>query len=287
MDNTIEGKTYELVGQGSYGVVVKVGENGTAIALKLIPDNLSGAILEAEATTLAGIPTSYIDPCSPKYSILQAALEHSRLLKCSCIEISVLQMPFIEGVTLCNFVDPKGITREKLFTKNQVDPNLVKNLLVGAANRMDHAKYNGVVHRDIKPNNIIVSNTDYKTELIDYGTSLIFANGEITGLVNYIPSYGYYPGSFDNDNPDIDFWYQRDIKALGLIFCEIMCGKKILGPMIALHSEQLDIDEIKTRIKNEEVINALQMLFLADIHFDSAANMLELLASIFYKQNES
>ncbi|MEA5472594.1 serine/threonine-protein kinase, partial [Spirulina sp. 06S082] len=87
---------------------------------------------------------------------------------------------WVEGSTLS----------EKLQQSGQFDENAVKELLQGILPVLHHMHEKGIIHRDIKPDNIILRNRDNQPVLIDLGavketmnTTIAAANNSTHSIV--------------------------------------------------------------------------------------------------------
>lgn len=72
-----------------------------------------------------------------------------------------LVQEWIEGSTLTDKVRQQGLMSE----------NSVKEILIGILPVLDYVHSKRIVHRDIKPDNIILRQSDGQPVLIDFGTS--------------------------------------------------------------------------------------------------------------------
>jgi len=76
---------------------------------------------------------------------------------------SALVMSYIEGPTLEEVVQKKG----------QMDPEHVIWIIQRVLNALQYLHFHGVVHGDIKPQNIIVQPDKHMAVLVDYGLSMV------------------------------------------------------------------------------------------------------------------
>ncbi|MBD2413769.1 hypothetical protein FACHB389_31615 [Nostoc calcicola FACHB-389] len=115
---------------------------------------------------------------------------------------------FIEGQTL----------REELAQKIRLPENEVVDLLKDVLCILKVINEKGIVHRDIKPDNIIIRASDGKPTLIDFG-----AVKEITQLQPK-PTIIYTPGYSPREQFNGSAKFNSDIYALGMTALEALTG---------------------------------------------------------------
>jgi serine/threonine-protein kinase len=128
--------------------------------------------------------------------------------------ISFIVMEFVEGSTLTSLLK-KG----KPLSVAQV-----KHLIIQAAAGLDYAHQNGVFHRDVKPDNIMVSKTGV-VKVMDFGIARI-AESEMTrtGSVLGTPAY-MSPEQFSGKKVD----GRSDIFSLGVVLYELLTRRRPFG----------------------------------------------------------
>lgn len=119
-------------------------------------------------------------------------------------------MELVEGITLKKFIERKG----KLGLKEAV------GIAIQIAQGMEVAHANHIIHRDIKPQNIIISK-EGKVKVTDFGiakaaTSNTIAAGQAVGSVHYISPEQARGGYSDE---------KSDIYSLGVTLYEMISGK--------------------------------------------------------------
>lgn len=127
------------------------------------------------------------------------------------------------------FVD--GRQMSSFLADEQVDVRVRLELLAAIADAVEHAHQRGVIHRDLKPGNILVSRTanGLEPKILDFGvaraidsdvqaTTLHTGAGQIIGTVAYMS-----PEQAAGDPDDIDT--RSDVYALGVIGYEALSGK--------------------------------------------------------------
>ena len=118
-------------------------------------------------------------------------------------------MELVEGITLKRFIERKG----KLEIKEAV------GITIQIAQGMEAAHDNHIIHRDIKPQNIIISR-DGKVKVTDFGIAKATTSNTITsnamGSVHYLSPEQARGGYSDE---------KSDIYSLGVTLYEMLSGK--------------------------------------------------------------
>ncbi|WP_414587059.1 protein kinase domain-containing protein [Scytonema sp. PCC 10023] len=123
---------------------------------------------------------------------------------------------WIEGATLSDIVKAKG----------SVSETVVREILLSLLSVLDYIHSKGIIHRDIKPDNIILRSSNSKPVLIDFGAvkamiHSVVSPGNLTqSLVVGTP--GYMPSEQAIGRPV----YATDIYSLGLTAIYLLAGKR-------------------------------------------------------------
>ena len=100
-------------------------------------------------------------------------------------------------------------------------------LMIALCDAVHHAHQRGLIHRDLKPGNVLVDGEGRPRVLdfgvarpadVDLGTSLVTTHGELVGTLSYMS-----PEQLAGDPNDLDT--RSDIYALGIILYEILAGR--------------------------------------------------------------
>ena len=121
-----------------------------------------------------------------------------------------------------DFID--GVTLKEWTAENPLTPKQTAALCVKIAKALHHAHEAGVIHRDLKPGNIMMDN-DGEPHIVDFGLAKRDA-GEITmtveGQILGTPAY-MSPEQARGDGHTVD--RRADIYSLGVILFELLTGE--------------------------------------------------------------
>ena len=199
------GERYEiisLVGSGGMADVYNATDNrlGRQVAIKVLKEEYSSdknfvMKFRAEAQSAAGLSHPNI------VNVYDVGEDEG---------LHYIVMELVEGITLKKFVERKG----KLELKEAV------GIAIQIAQGMEAAHANHIIHRDIKPQNIIISK-EGKVKVTDFGiakaaTSNTIAAGQAVGSVHYISPEQARGGYSDE---------KSDIYSLGVTLYEMISGK--------------------------------------------------------------
>ena len=143
-----------------------------------------------------------------------AMLSHPNIVNVYDVSTSVMAdyivMELIEGITLKQYMAKKGMLnwKETLHFAMQI------------AKALEHAHSKGIVHRDIKPHNVMVLKNG-SVKVMDFGIARLISHGntltkEALGSVHYISPEQARGGRIDD---------RSDIYSLGVVMYEMMAGR--------------------------------------------------------------
>ncbi|NET72570.1 MAG: protein kinase [Sphaerospermopsis sp. SIO1G2] len=125
-----------------------------------------------------------------------------------------LVQEWIQGQTLSNIIESQG----------KLDETTVKEILLSLLSVLDYVHSKGIIHRDIKPDNIIIRSKDNKPVLIDFGAvketirTVVNPANQTQSIVIGTP--GYMPSEQAIGRPV----YATDIYSLGLTAIYLLTG---------------------------------------------------------------
>ena len=144
-------------------------------------------------------------------------------------------MELVEGITLKKFIEKKG----------RLEINEAIGIGIQIAQGIEEAHKNNIIHRDIKPQNIIISK-EGKVKVTDFGIAKAATSNTITsnamGSVHYISPEQARGGYSDE---------KSDIYSLGVTLYEMLLGKvpfegdsTVTVAFAHVHEEAVPLEEI-------------------------------------------
>ncbi|MBR4666968.1 MAG: serine/threonine protein kinase [Lentisphaeria bacterium] len=161
---------------------------------------------------------------------------------------------------------PGGSVRDLLNKESRLDPDPALKIIIQVARALCAAYDNHLVHRDIKPDNIMFA-SDGTVKLADLGLAKSIDDQDpsltVTAAVFGTPAYMSPEQALDSGKVDI----RADIYSLGIVFYEILAGQRpynggssmaVLAQVLA-ETDVPDIRTIRPRIPAElaELIAAM------------------------------
>ena len=142
-----------------------------------------------------------------------AGLEHPNIVNIydvgSEAGIHYIVMEYVEGITLKTYIEKKG----QLSFKEAV------SIAIQVGRGIESAHNKGIIHRDIKPQNIIIS-TEGKVKVTDFGIARAVStntiNSDVMGSVHYSSPEQARNGFVDG---------KSDIYSLGIVMYEMVTGR--------------------------------------------------------------
>ena len=177
-------------------------------------------------------------------------------------------MELVDGITLKQYMDKKGALpwREMLHFTKQI------------ARALGHAHERGLIHRDIKPQNIMLLR-DGTIKVADFGIAAleneIYVNdGQAVGSIHYIA-----PEQARGESPDA----RSDLYSLGVVMYEMLTGERpytgeTIGEIAIKH---MNANPIMPREKNPEIPEELERITMKAMkanmaeRYQSAAELLQ------------
>lgn len=199
---------------GRYELIEKIGAGGMAIVYKarchLLNRYVAVKILRPELVEDENFVKRF-----KRESQAAASLSHPNIVNVYDVGqedgIYYIVMEYVCGKTLKDYVREKG----KLDSREAI------KIALQIAAALEHAHKNGIVHRDIKPQNILIGD-DYTVKVADFGiaravtsTTITLAGSNVVGSVHYFSPEQARGGYTDA---------KSDIYSLGIVLYEMVTG---------------------------------------------------------------
>ncbi|ABR48929.1 protein kinase [Alkaliphilus metalliredigens QYMF] len=196
-----------------YEIIEKVGGGGMALVYKakctLLNRHVAVKVLRSEFTN----DKDFIEKFKQE-SQAAASLSHPNIVNIYDVgqedEIYYIVMEYVDGMTLKQLINEKGILNLREII------NYTKQI----ANALQHAHQNHIIHRDIKPHNILMTK-DNRAKVTDFGIALAATTSTITNAGSVIGSVHYFSpeqarGGYTDE--------KSDFYALGIVMYEMITG---------------------------------------------------------------
>ena len=275
--------TGTLLKQGQYRIEKVIGDGGFGITYQgtdLANSAIAIKELWPEKAVRQGTSVTWPHAIAPKERQQQIAkfkLEASYLHKCIHPHIvkvydwfdendtAYIAMEFVAGETLYDIFKKEG----------QVSEERVKRYFIQVAEALKVVHANNFLHRDLKPDNIIIDSQD-RAVLIDFGATKEFIAGQ-TRELSVTLTKGYAP--LEQYSYKSKRWAATDIYALCASMYEVLTGELPADPVLRVHSESLipprqlrpDLSELIERV----ILTGLQMR--VEDRFQSADELIDAL----------
>ena len=212
----------KLINNGSFASVFRAKEEFTnrTVAIKVLPKSI--------------YPTGRMRYLLTELSAMGRNWGHSNIVSIHTVEpgddeyVAYIVMEYVDGPSL-----------RQLITSQPPEASLAMNIALDISRGLIAAHEQNIIHRDIKPQNILLT-SDQVAKISDFGVARILeANtdyaGTITGTRRYMAPE-QYEGNYD---------YRADLYSTGLILYEIFLGKFPFRGKTQ--------DEIQVRKQSEEI----------------------------------
>jgi serine/threonine protein kinase len=200
---------------GPYELVAEIGRGGMAVVYQARQPSLQRFVaLKVLSPTLAGDPV-FVGRFRREATIT-AGLDHPHIVPIFDVGqadgVPYIAMRFIPGPSLAQVLRQDGF----------LSLERTRLILEQVASALDYAHARGVVHRDVKPGNILVESGD-QISLVDFGiaraedVTQVTRAGAVLGTLTYMA-----PEQIQGQRVD----YRTDLYALGIIAYELLAGAR-------------------------------------------------------------
>ncbi len=255
-----------------YEILEKIGEGGMATVYKakcnILKRYVAVKVLREEFTT----DEEFIKRFNTEAQAA-ASLTHPNIVSIFDVghedNIYYIVMELIQGKTLKEIINEDGVLPWKWSV----------NIAIQVASALEMAHKNNIVHRDIKPHNIIITE-DGIAKVTDFGIAKAVSNSTITAFGTTIGSVHYFsPEHARGGYTDA----KSDIYSLGVVMYEMLTGRVPFDAdtpvSIALkHMQEKPIEPIKLNPSIPLAVNKIIMKAMEkepSLRYQNATEMLK------------
>lgn len=238
---------------GRYEIMEVIGVGGMAVVYKAF-DNIDHRIVAVKILKSEYLANEEFKRRFRNESKAVAVLSHPNIVRVYDVSfgdaIQYIVMEYVEGITLKNYITQQGV----------VDPREALYFITQLLRALKHAHDKGIVHRDIKPQNILLV-SDGTIKVTDFGIARISENATRTMTDGAIGSVHYIsPEQAKGSHTDS----RTDLYAAGVILYEMMTGKLPFQSdnAVSVALMQLQNDPIRPREINSNIAEGLEEIII-------------------------
>ncbi len=266
-----------------YEVLEKIGNGGMALVYKakchILNRYVAVKVLKDEFTT----DSEFIKKFNTEAQSA-ASLNHPNIVSifdvCNEDNLYYIVMELIQGKTLKEIITEDG----RLSWKWSV------NIAIQIASALEMAHKNNIIHRDIKPHNIIITE-DGIAKVTDFGIAKAVSNSTITAFGTTIGSVHYFsPEHARGGHTDA----KSDLYSLGIVMYEMLTGKVPFDAdtPVSVALKQVQEEPVDPMRYNDTIPVSVNRIILKamqkdpNLRYQNASEMLRDLSLALKKPNE-
>jgi serine/threonine-protein kinase len=238
---------------GRYEIITRVGGGGMALVYKA-HDVLLNRYVAVKVLRQQFVGDEEFIRRFRREAQSAAALSHPNVVSIYDVgqedDIHYIVMEYVEGNNLNEIIQE----RAPLQTEESV------RIAVQICDALDHAHQNHIIHRDIKPHNILIGNNG-RVKVTDFGIARAVTSSTITQTGSVIGSVHYFSPEHAKG---INTGEKSDLYSLGIVLYQMLTGKlPFLGESpisVALKHLQEPFDE--PRVVNPHIPQSVENVIL-------------------------
>ena len=214
---------------GSYRILTPIGRGGMAVVYKGYQPTLDRYVAIKVMSHAVADEHSFVERFQREAATI-AHLRHQNLVQMLDFgvhqDISYMVMEYIEGETLKERIVRIGNAGERLPLAE------VRQIVQDTAAALDYAHAHGIIHRDVKPSNIMLRSEErlaqftgaaaFTAVLTDFGVARMLEGVQLTGTGAAIGTPDYMSPEQARGEPATA---ASDIYALGIVLFEMLTGE--------------------------------------------------------------
>ena len=257
---------------GRYRIEAIVGTGGMAVVYRALDTQLNEVVAIKVLRPEYETDMEFVRRFS-REAEAAAKMSHENIVNLLDVGIEgdmrYIVMEYVDGLTL----------KEMIREEGRIHPDVALRMTIRILAAVDHAHRNGIVHRDIKPQNILVDKKG-RVRVADFGiarlkaaqTTQIDQNGSAMGSVHYLS-----PEQARGEVAD----EQSDLYSVGIVLYEMLTGSVPFDgdTTISVALKHVSEEPASMRSRNSEVSRALDEVVMRALckdkqrRYQSAAEM--------------
>ena len=207
MEQTILGNRYQII--------EKIGDGGMAFVYQA-KDKLLNRIVAVKVLRPEFVDDKDFLAKFKREAEAVANITHPNIVNVYDVgqegKVHYIVMEYVDGQNLKEIIKNEGVLDE--YTALDITKQIAQALSAA------HKK--GVIHRDIKPHNILISNEDRQVKVADFGIAKAVSNSTITNIGSIIGSVHYFSPEQAKGQPVAN---NADLYSLGIVLYEMLIGR--------------------------------------------------------------
>ncbi len=209
--------TEQVAGIGRYHPLELIGRGGMGLVYRARDETRNGWVAIKTIHSDSGNPAAEASARFIREAQAIASLSHPNIVLLYSVEEHqgqpFLVMEYVEGQTIASLLEASG--RLSLAQALQI--------LQPLAGALDYAHDKGIVHRDIKPGNILVEHASQRPVLMDFGIARIAALTQMTATGGMVGTLDYIAPEQIQATAEVG--PQADIYSLGVMTYQMLTGQ--------------------------------------------------------------
>jgi len=241
MSSEEQGKDKKCVRVGKYRVLAHLATGGMGAVYKALDEELGRIVALKILVRDLAIKPERVDRFR-KEARHAARLNHENIVTIyefgEFEDLQYLALEFVDGVDLMHYISDRG----------RLEPSEAINILAQAATALEHSFEQGIIHRDVKPSNLLV--TTRRDQLLIKLTDLGIArdvepeSNRMTGAGLIVGTIDYLAPEQARDSAKADI--RSDLYSLGCTLYEMLSGhppfKGTVTELVFKHAEEMPED---------------------------------------------
>ncbi len=199
---------------GPYKIVAQIGQGGMATIFKAYQSNLDRYVALKVMHPALKEDRSFVMRLQREATVI-AKLSHPNI-------VAVHDFREYEGIPFLVLQYIEGKTLKEVLQQQKLNTQQILNIICPVADALSYAHARGVLHRDVKPSNILIDNEGH-VYLSDFGLARIAQSGESTASQDMMIGSPHYLSPEQAKSEPVDV--RTDVYSLGVVLYEMFVGR--------------------------------------------------------------